>query len=321
MIATSLRLITKLHRFELLLAVTLALAAAIAGVVVTARLIGVSVPTECVGGSLDSGQGIGCLAPLEAFGRIYYEQGSLVLASMAILPVAIGLLGGVPIVGRELEAGTAPFAWSVAPSRSRWLLRQIIVVGFVLAIVVGLAALSSNALEATRRGVMQASPFENLGLFGGIVLAKMFTALAVGLFVGAVTGRTLPAFIIGALVMAVGVGLAGGARDLWATFQPQVVVDEVAGSVFDGQIVGLAWIDEAGALVAYEDGASLVPEPALDDPDIWLWANGYQQVSLGISREAAQAWAPIEVAGWVGVGLVLMGGTASVTSRSRPRPS
>lgn len=320
MITANFRLITKLHRFELLLAAILALAAAIAGVVVTARLSGVSVPLECAGNSLDSGSlGVGCLPSLDAFGRIYYEQGALVLASMAILPVALGLLGGVPIVGRELEGGTAPFAWSVAPSRTKWLLRQIVVVGLVLTIVVGLAALSSNALESTRRGVMQATPFENFGLFGAIVLARMFAAFTVGLFVGATTGRTLPAFIIGALVMLIGVGLAGGARDLWATSQPQVVVDD-AGSGFDGQVVGLAWIDEAGGLVSYVDGISRAPGTE-DDPDSWLWANGYRQVSLGITRQAAQTWAPIEVAGWVGVGFVLIGATAVVTSRRRPHSS
>lgn len=318
MIGTNVRLIAKQHRFELILTIALALLVAAAAALVSARLLGVAIPDGCAGQSLDSPVSArGCSGPLSEFSRIYFGEASMVLAAMAVLPAALGLLGGVPLVGRELEGRTAQFAWSIAPSRRRWLLRQVMVVGGILLLVVGLAALASSFLEAIRREVMPASPFENIGLHGPIALARMFAALMVGLFVGGLTGRTLPAFIVGALVMLAALAIAGNARDFWASSQEQVVIEQ--GSAFDGQVLGLGWIDEAGRLYTYEQGAALVPADTEVDGDTWLTENGYEQVDLGITRQKAESWSTIELLGWVGVGLVLFGASTWVTSHRRPR--
>jgi hypothetical protein len=260
----------------------------------------------------------GCRVPLETFGRLYYEQGALVLASMAIVPLVVGLLVGVPIVGREIEAGTTLFAWGVAPSRLRWFGRKVAVIGLVLGIVLVLAAVTSDFLETTRRTVMPATPYENFGLFGAVVALRGFAAFACGLLVGALTGRTLPAFILAALLMACCISLAGGLREYWASSQPQVVVDEGMGPAFAGQITGAGWIDESGVVLRYEDGIARVPPSGLDDPDAWLWGNGYRQISLGIARDQAEAWVPIEYVGWIALGTVFMGAAGAVTLRRHP---
>ena len=312
-------LVAKQHRFELGVSVAVALVVALGAAMVTARLAGIGVPLSCAGTALEApSDSAGCVSLLQAFARIYYDDASKVLAAMAVLPIAAGLLGGVPIVGRELEAGTAQFAWALSPSRVRWLMRQLIVVGIILGVAVGLAAWGTQTLESTRRTFIPATPFENLGLYGSLGLARMVAALMVGTLVGAVSGRTLPAFIIGVLVMMGAVGLAGGARDYWGSSQPQVIVDDSASAAFDGQVVGAAWLDEAATLISYEEGVALAPA-GTPDPDMWLWDHGYRQVQMGITSETAGAWAAIEGAGWIGLGLAAFVASTWVTSRRRPR--
>jgi hypothetical protein len=316
---TTVRLVAKQHRFELALVVVVSLVAGLAAGFVTTRLAGVGVPPDCAAAWLDSvGTADRCTPLLEAFGRIYFEEAGPVLASMAVLPFAVGLLAGVPVVGRELETGTAQFAWGITPSRVRWLARQLLVVGLILLVAVGFASITSEILEATRAQSMLAPPFQNHGLHGAFVLARACAALAVGLFVGALTGRSLPAFIVGAIVMAILFMGSGLAREGWASSQPTVVIDGETGNAFDGQVVGLGWLDQTGTIHPYTDGASLAPPTVEGDVDEWLMANGYEQVQLGITVQTARAWVPIEVAGWLVLSVAFLGAGAIVVSRRRP---
>lgn len=316
---TAIRLVTKQHRFELALVVVLSLVGGAAAAYVTSRLAGVAVPSDCVAAWVDAVDGTDRCTPfLEAFGRVYFNEAGQVLAGMAVLPFIVGLLAGVPVVGRELESGTAQFAWGITPSRVRWLARQLLVVGLILLIAVGFAAITSELLEATRAQSMPAPPFQNHGLHGAIVLARACGALAVGLLVGALTGRSLPAFIVGAIVMATLFMGSGLAREGWASSQPTVVVDQANGNAFDGQLVTLAWVDRAGTLYRYEEGLKLTPPSAQDDAEQWLFENGYEQVELGITAEIARGWVPLEVAGWLVLSAAFLGAGAFVVSRRRP---
>lgn len=313
----SLLLAVKLHRVELAFAALASVVVGLAALYVTWRLAGLSVPRACLG-SWVGATPEDCLSYLRTAGIIYHEEGSRVLAIMAVLPAAVGLLGGVPIVGRELESGTAEFAWAVAPSRRRWLLRQVAAVGLPLVAAFGFAAAAADILEATRRTFMPAGASENLGLHGTLAFVRMLGAFGVGLFLGAVTGRTLPAFAAGALVMAGLVVAAGGARDAWTRMQPTVVIDTLAGDRFDGDIVGLAWIDPSGELVPYASAQARVPAGAEGDPDSWLMDHGYEQILLGITKETAEGWQRLEFVGWLGGALALTAGSAWVVDRRRP---
>ncbi|HWP64211.1 MAG TPA: hypothetical protein VNO86_12150 [Candidatus Binatia bacterium] len=323
MIATvtprSLLLVVRLHRVEVALAALASVVVGVAALYVTWRLGGLSVPEACfrVWNEVTPDTEY-CLAYLTTVGTVYNEEAARVYAIMAILPAALGLLAGVPIVGRELEAGTAEFAWSIAPSRRRWLLRQAMGLGILLAVAFGFTAAASGALEASRRVLMPATPFEHLGLYGITAFARMLAAFGLGLLLGALTGRTLPAFAGGAIVMAGLIVAAGFAREGWAALQPTVVVDPVTDPDFDGEVVGIAWLDPSGAFVSYADAHARVPSGVDGDPDAWLWDNGYRQVQLGITRSTAEGWQSLEVAGWLVGALAMVGATAWVVDRRRP---
>lgn len=319
-VAASLRLVVKQYKYELALAVLASLAVGLGAIYVTSRLSNLAVPAECLQswGRIEPGLEH-CLRVLQLVGKVYYEDGAKVLAAMAVLPGAVGLLAGIPIVGRELEAGTAQFAWAITPSRRGWLLRQLAVVGLVLVVAFGFAAASTELLEATRRLVMPAATFENLGLHGLVAFARMAAALMVGLALGALIGRTLPAFAIGAIVVLGLVAGAGLVRQGWVASQPTVVVRPSEQERFDGLLVTLAWLDPAGTLLSYAEGQSRVPASHEGDPDVWLMDHGYEQVSLGITESTARMWEPLEVAGWSMTSLGFFGWALALVDRRRPR--
>ena len=123
------RVTLKQHRFEISVAALAAVAAAVLGLSIAIRMDALHVSQACIDSVFASqdGSGIGqeCLSLVRAgsgiLGGTYLNgEGSLPVSVMGALPFLVGLLGGVPIVARELEAGTAQTAWSLNGSRVRW---------------------------------------------------------------------------------------------------------------------------------------------------------------------------------------------------------
>ncbi|HXG39470.1 MAG TPA: hypothetical protein VNJ28_00875 [Candidatus Limnocylindrales bacterium] len=318
-VTATLRLVGKQHRYELALAVLASLAVGLGALYFSTRLSDLRIPSECLLWDMVEPGFEHCLALLKPVWPIY-QEGGRILAAMAVLPGAVGLLGGVPIVARELEAGTAQFAWAIAPSRRAWLLRQLVVVGLLLSVAFGFAAVATEWLETAQRLLRPATPFDDLGLHGLLPFARMVAALMVGLALGALVGRTLPAFGIAAVVM---LGLVVGvdvARQAWAAAQPTVVVRSSERESFRGEVVTGAWIDPSGALLSYGEAYSRVPDDHHElDSDTWLMNNGYEQVALGITESTARMWEPLEVAGWSMIGLAFLGWGLVLVDRRRPR--
>src|SRR6266480_3728272 len=223
------RVTLKLHRFEVGTAVLAAIAAAVWGASIAIRIGGLGVSQACldqVRGSAD-GSGIEstCLAAVRSgtgiIGETYLTgEGSIPLSVMGVLPFLLGLLGGVPIVARELEARTAQTAWSLNPSRTRWLMRQVAPVGLLLGLLMTLAALIAIPVggDWVRWGFGGAPAL--IGLQGPLAVVRAVGAFGIGLAVGALLGRTLPAFIFGAALAFAILFAAGQARQAWAAAQP-----------------------------------------------------------------------------------------------------
>ena len=114
-VVTSARLTFKVHRFEVLAVTVAALVVAASALIVTYRLNTVGVTTQCLVQWLTGGPDAPgpCKDPVSRWAGINEDEGGKVVAAMALLPWAIGLFLGVPLVGRELEARTAAIAWSL----------------------------------------------------------------------------------------------------------------------------------------------------------------------------------------------------------------
>jgi hypothetical protein len=319
----SARLTLKQHRFEVGAGALAAVLIGAAALWVNSKLQALNVPTACFEDWMDAAGGVGpdCERLVSAFARIENEEASKVLAAMAVLPIAFGLLAGVTLVGRELESRTAQTAWALAASRGRWFARQLWPVALVIVATVAFAAFAVWALETTM-ATFSTYIWKDLGLYGPLVIARAFGALGLGVILGAAVGRTLPAFILGAVLSVLLLGIGGtGARAWWVNAQPHVVVDQGEGNDgrgFDGITFEQVWRAPDGNFISENDVYTLVPADRSDDAYDWLIGAGYQPVQLGITAETARGWEPLEIAGTVLIGLVCVLGTVVIVERRRP---
>lgn len=130
-----------------------------------------------------------------------------------LLPILLGALVAAPLVAREAEQRTNALAWTQAVTRCRWMVTKTAAVvggGLALATIVSVMVTwwssTPNAVEGNR---FQGAQFDTQNL---APVAFALFAIGLGLFVGAVLRRTLPAVAttVGVYVaarMAVGVFL------------------------------------------------------------------------------------------------------------------
>jgi hypothetical protein len=317
MMLKSVRLTLKQHRFEVGAAALAALVLGFSALVVVYRLNAVNVPPGCFEAWLSGGgaEGAGaCAGPVQTFATINEEEAGKVLAAMAVLPFAVGLLGGVPLVGREIEARTAQTAWFLTGSRVRWLVRQLSPVLVLLIAAVTFAALAASVLEQTREAWYH-SALSDMSLHGPIVVARAFGALGLGLLVGALVGRTLPAFIIGTALSLVVIAIAGGAQWQWLEAQKTVVRPDAR--EWRGITMGNVWVAPDGTQLTDREALSRAPSTA-GDPYAWLASEGYQQRQLGVPESVALQWAPYDIVGFTVLGVALLAASAVVVDRRRP---
>jgi hypothetical protein len=227
MMRTTVRLLIKTYRFELI-AITLA-CLAIAGteLFLTTQLDANALPKECqFNQNISVDQGFAtqpqepvsgqplvdtCEAKISAFYEID-QHAAEIMGFGAALPVLAGILIGVAVVGRELEAGTASLAWTLSRSRRRWYLTRALLVGAILGGVLFVPALAANVLEHARQPLVDpGSSFNDGGIRGPVLVMLGLLTYAIAVVAGAVVGRQLPAVIIAlAVTLAVILGLENG---------------------------------------------------------------------------------------------------------------
>jgi hypothetical protein len=330
----------KQHRFEIAFASLAAIAVALWALVTEFRLTALGVPARCIDDWLITGPAgrEDCVAAMRQWGSVLYTgegifngQGPLPLAAMPLLPFVVGLLGGVPLVARELEARTAQTAWSLFPSRATWLIRQLAPVALVLGLSVAFAAFGASPVAADR-AAWGGSASLDLGLHGPLVLIRAFAAFGIGLFVGAVVGRALPAFVLGGVLCFTLLTASGLARDAWIAGLGPVVIDE---STAGGERVltprsittGNGWIAPDGQQISMQEArriatAAGVPPPKDSqdlDAALWLDAHGYQSVVVGVTDEMALGWGPYEAATFGVVGVISLATAFWLVQRRRPK--
>jgi hypothetical protein len=337
------RVTLKLHRFEVGVAAFAAVVAAVVGLSIATRIDGLGVSPDCFDQMRASqdGSSVGeeCLSLVRAGSAILGEsylsgQGTVPLSIMGALPLLLGLLGGVPIVARELEARTAPTAWSLYGSRVGWLSRQVLPIGLVLGSAMLLAALAATPVAEDYVALGHGGESSLIGLHGPLALVRGFGAFGIGLVVGAFLGRTLPAFICGlAIALAITFAL-GEVRARWLmSMDPQVVATYSAetgeyNGIPGAETTGWGWMTPDGALISQEEARQLatdagVPPAAPDDVQdtaaaTWLEEHGYTGVPLGVTDDMALGWAPFDGATFGFAGLAGIGGTIILVNKRRP---
>jgi len=81
-----------------------------------------------------SGRDVFSAAPHSPW-RLYDLASTSLRLVLPLMPVLAGMFLGASLVAREIETGTARFAWAQGAGRARWLLASVIPVGLILVVI------------------------------------------------------------------------------------------------------------------------------------------------------------------------------------------
>jgi hypothetical protein len=316
------RVTLKLHRFEVGAGVLLALAVGLWASFVEVRLRALSVDASCITNWLNVGAGAParCAEPMRAWGTIVGSDGARIGEIMRVLPFAVGLLGGVPIVARELEARTSATAWSLYGSRIRWLMVQSLPILAVITACLAFVAVAAGFIADHRLQWGEVGSALDIGSSGVPVIARGFGAFGIGLLAGVLLSRSIPGLLLGtALCVAMTLG-SGVARDQWmATLPSSPITAETPGIT-----TGFGWRAPDGRALSLAEGFRLVPDEIAagdgsqqGDSAAWLGSHGYAEVQMGIPYRAASAWATYDAVGFGFVGLASIAAAGVFVNRRR----
>lgn len=311
-----LRLAFRLHRFEIV-----GFGVLIGLLTVAAFIVAGNLDATGYGARCDPMDSIGGNPPeCERMGQAFYDmqgtQVSPVQGILMVLPFLLGALVGAPLVARDLERGTSRLAWSLAPSRLRWFVARLVpvlVVVFVLSFVAGAAL--DRLMAAVEPRVDISASFAGYGSRGVVLAARAAFVFAIGVAVGAVMGRMLPALIVTAIVAYV--GLAGGMSVHGMILASEAVLVDDGG---DGGVPGAMYFDQRirtpdGRVMTWDELSALLPYP--EDGSDWPPA-GYTYVALVVPGERYRFVEAREVAALGAGSLVALGIGAFAVRRRRP---
>lgn len=310
-----LRMAFRLHRFE-----SVGFGVLIGLLAVAALIVAGNLDATGYGASCNRNGAPGNPSACEAMGRAYSDiqssQVTPVQSILMILPFLLGALVGAPLVARELERGTTRLAWSLAPSRFRWFVVRVVP---AIVIVFGLSFLAGAALDrlmaAMEPGTNMANSFAGYGSRGVVLAARATFVFAIGVAVGAVMGRMLPALIVTAIVAYV--GLAGGMSVHGKILASEAVMveEEMMTGQSGAWYIGMRIRTPDGRVVTWDELSALVPVP--EDGSNWPPA-GYTGVALAIPGERYRLVELREVGALAGGSLVALGIGALAVRRRRP---
>lgn len=255
-----------------------------------------------------------------AFQNTHGNTVMLIQMLIGLAPFFAGLLLGVPIVTREIEQRTALIAWPLAGSRMRWLALRS-----APALIIGLAVMAVLAVAADLMAQAYL-PKSDLGFLqhgsrGLPLVMRAAVVLALGVALGALIGRFLPALLVG-IVLCVGLTVAlGAALEQWLPSQV-LTEDEAPGGLTNPLTTEVRYRMPSGEIISAQEGEIIVsaayeaafqagePEP---DP-----ATLPQEVITGISAARHGEVVLRESLALGALALGLFGLAAFVVRRRRP---
>jgi ABC-2 family transporter protein len=278
MTATTVRLTLRLQAFELLTMTVLTGTALVLTALAITWIDAAGFGPACVAQMRTGAFDATCQAAQEAFYRASSTPADrLAQALVLVVPFLFAAVAGVAVVGRERERGTTRLAWSLSPSRTRWLLGRVVPVGIVvivLSFAVGVAA--DRLVAASMPEVDTANGFSMFG-FRGIVLAARATfTFAVAVLIGAAVGRTLPALLVTAVV--VFIGIAGGSEVHHQILEGEAIV--LPGEDYHGENLYFSsgFVLPDGRFAGWQEIEAIDPPPT----DGSEWIPRYPQASLAV---------------------------------------
>jgi hypothetical protein len=129
-----------------------------------------------------------------AYNDLFYDPDTLITLG----GFAVALFAAGPLIGRELENGTAQLAWTQSVSPARWLAAKLAVPACFLVLGNGLLAALYRHLWNTHSNLLVAGidPRSLYFSLGPATVAAPLLGLALGALIGLAVRRTLPALAL-----------------------------------------------------------------------------------------------------------------------------
>ncbi len=309
------RLLWRTHRIEIATMAALTVVLAVVALLVTARL-GALTPNAACAPLIERGYDPAGLAACPRF--LEYaglRDLALPLSNLiALLPLVVGVLLGSQLVAGELDRGTLQLAWTLEPTRRRWLVERLILGGLVVGAIGLVSALVSIGLVvAENPGVDIGASFLAYGLWGPLLLLRGLAAFAVGAAVGAFASRVVPALLLAVLAVTV---VVLGALIIARTYYPTTLGPGLVGA--DALVVDVGEVGADGRFVSRE--AALAQAPAgLSVPDTYTWLDAhFQPATTFIAGADMSAVATAEGLLLAAGSVVGLGSTFVLVGRRRP---
>jgi hypothetical protein len=140
--------------------------------------------------------GRACQVPLTIFEQRYETLAMYLPRVLEFLPGLLGMFIGAPLVARELESGTFRFAWTQGSNRVRWLVVKLAILGPLLfALAAAFSAVFSWWFGPFDQIMGRMGAGQAYEISGVVFAARTLFALTLGVFVGCVLRRTIPAIV------------------------------------------------------------------------------------------------------------------------------
>ncbi|HET7181446.1 MAG TPA: hypothetical protein VFI15_04355, partial [Candidatus Limnocylindrales bacterium] len=229
---------------------------------VAVRLAAMGIPAVCLDPSVSDPACLSRQLDLQAYSAFAALWGGIVAYTAVALPSIAGVILGIAAVGKELDQRTTALAWSLAPSRRRWLARRAGSMALFIVALGGGSAVVIAAMLRFRTSVELPPMFEFIPILGAAPIAEGLASFAVALVVGAMLGRLLPALLaaVALAIMAFLLVTQGNERLL---ANETVIVDNPGmGVVLPGR-----WIDSVvrlpdGRIIGWNDVYPTYANPA-----------------------------------------------------------
>ena len=315
------RLCLRLQRFEIGAVVVLIGLLVAAAAIVSFHLTALVPDASCFGiwfsGSQPPGTAV-CGGAISEFFVVDAGQASRVMLLFSVAPVLVGLLLGAPLVAREIEAGTAPLAWSLSGSRLRWLALRLTPMLLLVVALLCIAGLASQVLLSARQPwVPNGETFLDPAGHGFVIVTRGVAAFLLSVAIGAIVGRQLPAVIVAAAILAAGFSVGEIARTRWLydTAVRTPLTEPISPTGMPGAaIFGSASRTFDGRVISDEEALSLMP--AGEDPATWM-ADNFEGVYLAVPGDRYRDWVLVESAVLVASWPMALAVTSAVVRRKR----
>jgi hypothetical protein len=234
-----------------------------------------------------------------------------------LMPFALGLFLGVPVVAREIEGRTAGMAWTLSRSRLRWLLQRAAPLVVMVLVVAGLVGLSGEVLARTNpfaEGRLDPG-LADYGSRGVLLPVRAATVLLLAIAMGALVPRQLPALLIaGAATLGLFVALTIGIEAWMKTEAQPIGMDQVEKS--GARVFDVAYReDQSGKVISMNDFYNRYGDIATPDGGA---PEGFTEMAIGIPGDRYGLWVLRESGVLAAPALTAAGLAALIVRRRRP---